>query len=361
MKRFVTCALALNLIAAGSLAGCLSDETPQPNPFDGGAPRPVDAGLRDAAFDGTVADAAADGEGPIESDAGFDATVDANGDASIGVDASDAQVKTDANVVDAKAPDASVADASVADAKVPDANVGDAIVAFDAGTVDSGAAIDASFDVVVADAIASLEAGQNVAVPPACDGVIAAGEYGVHANGQNQQAAPDGTIWYMTYDLANVYVAIENANTAEAAVLYLGTHVDAAAGSNAGFTYDATRAASLPLRSDFVAYFKSGYNEYRLADGNNGWTAQTANALNVCVNGTTRELVIPWALLGGHPSTFRWLGYATSATGFVYGAMPAGNPIGAVGTDAAFNWTYVVSDTNGDKPFAAAQSTAATL
>ena len=55
---------------------------------------------------------------------------------------------------------------------------------------------------------------------PAVNGTIAAGEYGVHTDGQNQQTS-GGTTWFMTWDATNLYVGISGAATSEGAVLYL--------------------------------------------------------------------------------------------------------------------------------------------
>src|ERR1700730_6506881 len=54
---------------------------------------------------------------------------------------------------------------------------------------------------------------------PTLDGTIATGEYGT--NNSLQNAGNTGQTWYMTWDAANLYVGIVNANLSEAAVIYI--------------------------------------------------------------------------------------------------------------------------------------------
>lgn len=212
------------------------------------------------------------------------------------------------------------------------------------------------------------DASTVVVTPPTVDGTVGAGEYGAHTNGQNQQQSTPGnaasTTWYMTWTDTHLYVAVTAATVTEGVVVYVdraprspstsGTNAD---GSLIGNPYDSTNAGALPFRADFVAYVKSGYNEYRTANGAGGWSAATAGALTVQAIGTTREIAIPWSAIGagGRPSAFSWLGYATSSTGFVYGPMPSDNPQGAIGQSSTFVSFYKVTDAtpgSGTKPFA---------
>lgn len=201
--------------------------------------------------------------------------------------------------------------------------------------------------------------------PPVVDGVISAAEYGVHVDGQNQQAsATAGNVWYMTWSDTHLYVAVTAANLAEGVILYLdhapltpstsGTPAD---GSLMGLAYDNTRA-SLPFRADFVVYVKSTYQEHRAADGANGWSAPVTSGVTVQGASDVREIAIPWTTIRatGRPPSFSWLGYATSAAGYVYGQLPTGNPGASIGLNAAFGSFYKVSDTtpgSGQKPFSA--------
>lgn len=197
--------------------------------------------------------------------------------------------------------------------------------------------------------------------PPTVDGVIGAGEYGVHVDGQNQQAS--SSVWYMTWNNTNLYVGITAANVLEGMVLYidLAPLVPSNSGTNAngslvGEAYDGT-GVNLPFRADFVAYVKQGYQEVRVANGAGGWSAPVAGAVTLAGAGTIRELSIAWTAIraGGRPASFSWLGYVTSAAGFTYGQLPVDNPAGPIGLMANLTFFYKVSDSTpgvGTKPFA---------
>src|SRR5829696_141700 len=58
---------------------------------------------------------------------------------------------------------------------------------------------------------------------PTVNGSIGPNEYGVHADGVNQQSTGTGQTWFMTWDDTNLYVANTNANLFEASVLYIDT------------------------------------------------------------------------------------------------------------------------------------------
>ncbi|MDQ5825581.1 MAG: hypothetical protein M3441_15420, partial [Chloroflexota bacterium] len=214
--------------------------------------------------------------------------------------------------------------------------------------------------------VAGLFAPRSLGAPhatPTIDGTITAGEYGNHTDGQN--AKTSGTqIWYMTWDETNLYVAIDNANVGEGAVLYIdadplipprgGTNAN---GSLAGKEYDNTNFAQLPFRADFVTYFKNGYREYRTDDGANGWSAQVAG-FGAYADDTvdTRELAIPWSAItgAGRPASFNFFGYVTSGSGFVFAQVPPSNPGGTIGTAAVYDNYYEVTSTDsqtGTPPF----------
>lgn len=217
-----------------------------------------------------------------------------------------------------------------------------------------------------ADVSTAVEAG--VVAPPVVDGDIQPGEYGVHANGQNQLSStptdPASTTWYMTWTDTHLYIGVSAANVAEGVVLYVdhapltpsntGTNAD---GSTVSPMYDNTRIATLPFRADFAAYFKSGYNEYRTANGNNGWSSPVTGALAAQGTGAKREIAIPWSVIrpAGRPSSFAWFGYATSAGGYVYGGVPTDNARGNIGLSASFGSFFTITDATpgvGTKPFA---------
>jgi len=197
---------------------------------------------------------------------------------------------------------------------------------------------------------------------PTIDGVIGAGEYGTHTDGNNQQTN-GGTVWHMTWDATNLYIGISGANVLEGAVIYVdgnpiapingGTNAD---GTLVGQEYDNTNFAALQFRADHVSYFKDGYREHRTADGANGWSGPTTFSGGYFSNGSNvREYAIPWSnITGGIPPSFNWFGYVVSGTSFVYGEMPTENGEGSIGTTAREQRYFTVSNTtNGGstKPF----------
>ena len=194
---------------------------------------------------------------------------------------------------------------------------------------------------------------------PTIDGTIIASEYGTHTTGSNQ-----GVNFFMTWDAANLYVAIQGANTGEAAVIYIDKNplaiVDGGAnadGSTAGFNYDGESFAKLPFRADYVCYVKSGYREFRNADGANSWGTQTPGGAFAESGGNVREFSIPWSTVtggGGIPSSFNWFGLVTSGGGFVFNQEPSANTGGNIGTSANYAYYYTVSTTasgGATKPF----------
>ncbi len=272
------------------------------NTTDGGA---------DSGKDSTFLDVKAD-KADTAVDAPKDVTLDTKGDAS---DASDAS---------ADAPDASDASDATADAST-----------------------DAS------DASADADAGGSVWHSPTCSGTISASAYG----GASYETTSGSQIWYMTWDATNLYVGLAIANVGEGNVIYIGY---SGSGAGSGYTYDNTNG-TLPFKADAVVYAKHGYNEVRLASIDAGtWGAANANnvSFQFCDDGVNnREEVIPWSLLGssGIPASFRFLAYATSSGGSVYGQIPTSNPSGSIGTSAVFGHDFYVSSTNngaGAFPFA---------
>lgn len=185
------------------------------------------------------------------------------------------------------------------------------------------------------------------------NGTIAGSEYGTHVNGQNQETN-GATTTYMSWDATNLYIAVSGANVSEAIVIYLdkspvvpvngGTVAD---GTLVGFTYDGTGFAELPFRADAVIYAKDSYREFRLADGSGGWSSSVAGFGSFSGSGSTREISVPWSVLGfSAPSlttSFNFYSYITSAGGFVYGELPSANPEGFIGTTARYSRYYTVT------------------
>ncbi len=291
----------------------------------------TDAGA-DAASDGTTTDATTDSGADVT-------TTDAASDA-----------KADVVVADAGSDGASDADVDASDAAT------DADASLDAGadadaSLDAGDDADASLD-AGDDADASLDAGDDADgggqwQAPTCDGVVSAQEYG----GALYTTASGSQNWYMTWDATNLYVGLDTATLTEAAVIYVGY---SGLGPMATYTYDVT-GGTLPFAADAVVYAKSGYQELRLGSQDAGtWGSAVTNAVTFCSNGTTREEVIPWTALGsnGLPASLRFLAYATSGSGYVYGQIPTSNPSGNIGTSATFTNDFYVADTGTGTPFA---------
>jgi hypothetical protein len=188
----------------------------------------------------------------------------------------------------------------------------------------------------------------------AVDGIINAGEYGTHTDGSNQQSSATGT-WYMNWDATNLYLGVTGGTTTEGAVMYLdknplalvngGSNTD---GNLVGQNYDGSNFANLQFRADLVVYFKSGYDEYRTADGSGGWSTANTSAVSA-VAGTTREISIPWSAIGGMPASFNWFGYISYTGGGAYASVPTENPGSGAGTGigASATWEryYTVSTT----------------
>lgn len=200
---------------------------------------------------------------------------------------------------------------------------------------------------------------------PTVNGTVAAGEYGTHTDGQNQQTN-GGQVWYMTWNATNLYIGVTGANLAEGAVAYFDIDVlapidggtTAANGTSIGNAYDGTNFANLPFKADLVVYFKSGYREIRTRTGSNTWSAPITTFGTYSESGTSRELSIPWTSFpgGAVPPTvrFSWFGYLTSAGGSVYGTVPTANAGGSIGTGARYERYFKVDNTtNGAavKPF----------
>lgn len=198
---------------------------------------------------------------------------------------------------------------------------------------------------------------------PNVDGVIETGEYGNTANATNQIGTSTQQTWYMTWDAANLYLGIANANLAEGAVIYLGLN---GSGAASGQSYDGTSFSLLPFPAQFVTYVKDGYREYRTSNGG-AWSAPITNYGAYASNaaGNVREFSIPWSAItgGGIPGQFNFFGYLTSAAGNVYGQVPNDNAGSSIGTSAQYSQYYSVSHTgNGTStpPFSTEQSSAIT-
>jgi hypothetical protein len=184
------------------------------------------------------------------------------------------------------------------------------------------------------------------------DGVINATALEYGNNEENIDRKTSGAVtWWMTWDDTNLYIATAGATLSDGTICYVdynpiiptngGTNLD---GNLSGVTYDGARYNTLPIRADFVVYYKDGTREYRRADGAGGWTApvtsfgQYASNINPSQNvqGNQREIGISWSNITGsaRPTGFAFLCYAVQPSGFVYGQVPLQNPGGFAGTNA---------------------------
>lgn len=214
-------------------------------------------------------------------------------------------------------------------------------------------------------------------VAPKIDGVVGPTEYGVRREGENAKIS-GGAQWFITWDDANLYLAITGSNPAHAAVIYLDTDdpsiVEAKSkGTAIGHRFDIAAVKSLPFKADFVAYFKNDHREYRRAAVPRRSNAATASAWGAPVTafgtyafalGTTRELALPWTAItgGARPRSFNFFGYVVMTDGFVYGQVPSENARGRISTTAVYEHYYAVKSTApgedaATKPFAVTVNT----
>ena len=209
---------------------------------------------------------------------------------------------------------------------------------------------------------------------PTVNGSIGTNEYGVHTNGNNQET--NTITWYMTWDNTNLYIGIGSTsnNSSESAVVYLdvnpispingGTNSD---GSTTGYNNYDRSTYNPAFRADMVIYFKSGYYEYRTANGTGGWGSQTVSGLTYAQSGIgaghSQEIAIPWSTVPGgvRPTSFNWACQKIYDGGVsnngIYGQLPSGNP-GGVQNQTSYTINairyYTVSstaDASSTKPF----------
>lgn len=163
--------------------------------------------------------------------------------------------------------------------------------------------------------------------------------------------------WRMTWNNTNLFVAIEDANLSEGAVLYLDTDPQPVVngsgnGTLRGFDYDNTNGA-LPFAADVVMYVKNSYREYRIFNRETGaWGAAQPMFGTYDDNGRTdrdgvREFSIPWSSINpesGRPQNFNWFGYVSYLSGY-YGQVPTANPASTLGNNVNFIRYFTVLNT----------------
>lgn len=292
-RLFGTASAAGFALAALRLAACAEGEG------TGGFVASPDATTRDARADTGNGDA-----GEILPDSATDATVDAS---------------TDSAVVDA-ALDSGPLDAGPLDAGAVDAGPRDA------GPLDAG----------------PVDAGPRFGAPPTCDGTLALGEYpATYATAEGQSV---GIAW----DDTNLYLAVANANLSEGFMFLLG---DATPGTTTGQTYDNLTPA-LPFAARLAIYAKANYQEVR-AFGAGAWT-QTAGltCFQTSAGATrTREMIVPWAQIGGRPASFNMLNSMIYPNGNGFGTYGV-SPTASLNGSTFSKYFSVASSAPGNGPSA---------
>ena len=171
---------------------------------------------------------------------------------------------------------------------------------------------------------------------------MALGEYpATYATAEGQSV---GVAW----DDTNLYLAVANANLAEGFVFFLG---DATAGSATGQSYDNLTPA-LPFAARLAIYAKANYQEVRTF-GAGAWT-QTAglSCFQTSAGATpTRELILPWAQIGGRPASFNMLNYVVYPNGNTFGTYGVA-PTGSLNGSTFSKYFSVASSAPGNGPSA---------
>lgn len=200
------------------------------------------------------------------------------------------------------------------------------------------------------------------------NGTIAAGEYGTHTNGQNQET--NGATWFMNWDDDYLYMAFSNLDNSgngnnRRILCYIdkdpATPVNSANntdGTIAGFPYSNSNLGTLPFRADCFFSIETGYRQLNIANGSNGWGANNTSYGIISLGGSNNiiEIAIPWSVVtngSSRPAAFNWTGYVTdgNAGGNYFYQMPTQNTSGLAGTSiptgstAGFERYYTVSTT----------------
>lgn len=176
--------------------------------------------------------------------------------------------------------------------------------------------------------------------------------------------------WSMGWDDTYLYVCKTGGGTSDALMLYLdvdplsGVITDGANsdGSLAGETAFGANFSNLPFRADVRVFYQvsSGVLEWKDDNGSGGWGSAntTAGQIDGGNSGSNREFRLQWSALGAissRPSSFLWLGFYNSNTGFVFDELPADLPSGNIGGSATANNYFTVQATasgSATSPFA---------
>jgi hypothetical protein len=249
-------------------------------------------------FDGGGDASAGDAEHPtdggivqLDTGAATDAT-DANED---GASSDGATLSTDSGTAPTDSGSSS-ADASSMDSASMPSDSGAS--ASDSGASDTGSG---ATDSGVLDTGTSTDSATPFPTAPTCDGTIGASEY--------EASYPSaGQTWYAQWDDTALYVAVANADLTEGMQLYIG----GSTGSMTGPNFDGL-APALAFPASVMVYAKHGYQTVQTY-GAGGWSAPASGLTcykdaSTSTAPNTREIVLPWSLMGGRPSSFSLLLY----------------------------------------------------
>ncbi|MFK7969668.1 MAG: hypothetical protein AB8F95_04835 [Bacteroidia bacterium] len=196
--------------------------------------------------------------------------------------------------------------------------------------------------------------------PSLVDAGVQAAEYGTHSEGVNLQSSA-GQSWHVTWNNDSLFVAVTGGfNPGNDAVNFyididpqipVNSNLDAD-GSIIGPNFDQTDA-QLPFRADAFIFVKQGYDDYRLDNGQGGWTGKLGDVTKNIGFGTPNyvEFGIAWAKLtgAGRPAAFNFMGYISYDNGGFNGtfaAVPTGNPTHASNGQTTQYLTHYYSITN---------------
>ncbi|MCR4417171.1 MAG: T9SS type A sorting domain-containing protein [Ignavibacteria bacterium] len=152
-----------------------------------------------------------------------------------------------------------------------------------------------------------------------------------------------GVNWYLSWDNNNLYIGREGGNNTEPVLIYIQAEYSGSSytDNSSGISYDGTRGDFPTTGSpnwgsgggvNFVAYIKSGYDEFRTWNGSTWSSANTSLNPQFTVQGSTNnmEVAIPWNSVtqgNGTPSYIRIVMFHTNGNNegsgaYVYGATP---------------------------------------
>ncbi len=117
------------------------------------------------------------------------------------------------------------------------------------------------------------------------------------------QSSGGSVDWYLTWDNNNLYLGRIGGSNIEGSVIYLRADFPGSTNTNRAFDYDSLNPeVSLMGGINFAAYFKSGYDEFRIWTGGPLWSAADISLVPIFTNqsGTNHmEVVIPWGAITG--------------------------------------------------------------